>query len=65
MRTIRFTARFKRDYKRQKSGRHGKTLDVALKAVVRLLAADAPLPRHPFHEKNLRAAYPSEVLFEQ
>lgn len=30
MREIRFTGRFKRDYKREKSGRHGKTVDVAL-----------------------------------
>ncbi len=45
MRTIKFTARFKRDYRREKSARHGKKLDALLKAVVDTLAADAPLPR--------------------
>ena len=34
MREIRYTSRFKRDYKREKSGRHGKTLDAALMDVV-------------------------------
>lgn len=29
MREIRYTSRFKRDYQREKSGRHGKTLDDA------------------------------------
>lgn len=48
MREIRFTGRFKRDYKREKSGRHGKTVDVALMEVVNLLAADEPLPRRNF-----------------
>jgi len=45
MREIRFTGRFKRDYKREKSGRHRKTVDAALMEVVNLLAADEPLPR--------------------
>jgi mRNA interferase YafQ len=44
MRTIRYTNRFKRD----KFGRHGKTLDTDLTEIVRLLAADAPLPRRNF-----------------
>jgi len=48
MRTIKFTSRFKRDYKREKSGRHGKTLDTLLMAVVNLLAADRELPRRTF-----------------
>lgn len=48
MREINYTGRFKRDYKREKSGRHGKTLDVALMDVVNLLAADVPLPRRNF-----------------
>ena len=48
MRTISFTRRFKRDYKREKSGRHGKTLDAALMAVVNRLASDEPLPRRAF-----------------
>ncbi len=48
MRTIRYTNRFKRDYKREKAGRHGKTLDADLMQVVNLLAADTPLPRRNF-----------------
>ena len=48
MRTIKYTGRFKRDYKREKSGQHGKTLDAALMAVVDLLAADATLPHRNF-----------------
>jgi mRNA interferase YafQ len=48
MRTIRYTNRFKRDYKREKAGRHGKTLDRELTEIVRLLAADVPLPRKNF-----------------
>lgn len=43
MREIRFTSRFKRDYKREKSGRHGKILDAALTKILDLLAADMPL----------------------
>ncbi len=43
MREIRYTTRFKRDYKREKSGRHGKVIDAALMEVVNLLAADIPL----------------------
>ena len=45
MRTVRYTNQFKRDYRREKSGQDGKTLDAALLAVARLLAADQPLPR--------------------
>ena len=48
MREIRYVGRFKRDYKREKSGRHGKTLDAALLEVVRLLAAAEILPRRNF-----------------
>jgi len=48
MREIRFTGRFKRDYKREKSGRQGKIVDAALMEAVNLLAADKPLPRHYF-----------------
>jgi len=44
MRTIRRTARFKKDYKREVKGRHRATLDADLVAVVSLLASDAPLP---------------------
>jgi mRNA interferase YafQ len=48
MRTIRYTNRFKRDYRREKAGRHAKTLDTELTEIVRLLAADTPLPRRNF-----------------
>ncbi len=44
MREIRYTTRFKRDYKREKSGRHSKIIDAVLMKVVSLLAADMPLP---------------------
>ena len=48
MRTIKYTNAFKRDYKREKSGksrRHAERLDRELTEVVALLAADAALPR--------------------
>jgi len=48
MRTVRYTVRFKRDYRREKSGRLGKKLDALLMEVVNLLAADEPLPRRNF-----------------
>lgn len=44
MRTIRRTARFKRDYKREAKGRYRATLDEDLRAVLALLVADRPLP---------------------
>lgn len=43
MRIVRTTRRFERDYKRERSGRHSRTLDTALMEVVNLLAADKPL----------------------
>jgi mRNA interferase YafQ len=45
MRIVRYTSRFKRDYRREKSGRHGKKLDSLLMEVVEMLAADKPLSR--------------------
>jgi mRNA interferase YafQ len=48
MRTTRYTNRFKRDYKREKAGPRGKTLDADLAAILKLLAADTPLPRRNF-----------------
>lgn len=48
MREVRHTNRFKRDYRREKSGRHGKILDAALMSVVNQLAADFPLPHRNF-----------------
>ena len=48
MREIKYTNRFKRDHKREKSGRHGKKLDVVLMEAVNMLVADALLPRRYF-----------------
>jgi mRNA interferase YafQ len=45
MREVKYTNRFERDYRREKSGRHGRKLDALLVEVVNLLAADQPLPR--------------------
>jgi mRNA interferase YafQ len=45
MRIVKYTSRFKRDYRREKSGVLGKKLDVLLLETVNLLAADKPLPR--------------------
>lgn len=43
MRTINRTGQFKRDYKREKKGRHRETLDADLVEVVSKLVADEPL----------------------
>jgi mRNA interferase YafQ len=48
MRNVKHTGRFRRDYQREKSGRHGKRLDADLLATVTLLAKDEPLPRRYF-----------------
>jgi mRNA interferase YafQ len=54
MRTVKHTGRFRRDYQREKSERHGKRLDanllatVTLLATATLLAKDEPLPRRYF-----------------
>jgi mRNA interferase YafQ len=48
MRIVRHTGRFRRDYKREKAGRHGKRLDTELLQTVTLLAQDSPLPRRYF-----------------
>jgi mRNA interferase YafQ len=48
MRTVKYTNRFKRDYRREKSGRHGRNLDKLLMEVVEMLAGDKPLPRRNF-----------------
>jgi hypothetical protein len=45
MRTVKYTGRFKRDYRRDKSGVLGRRLDALLMEVVDLLAADKPLLR--------------------
>jgi mRNA interferase YafQ len=48
MRTIRYTKRFKQDYRREKAGRYGKTLNRDLNALIALPAADLALPRRNF-----------------
>ncbi len=48
MREIERTRQFRRDYRREKSGRLGKKLDVLLAEVVTMLAADTPLPARHF-----------------
>ena len=48
MRTVKYTTRFKRDYRREIASQHGKKLDTLLMEVVDLLAADTVLPRRNF-----------------
>jgi mRNA interferase YafQ len=48
MRTVRYTSRFRRDYKREKSGRHAKHLDTELLETMTMLAKNEPLPRRYF-----------------
>ena len=52
MRRIRPTRAFKRDYKREKVGRHRKRLDSDLSEVLAKLRVDAPLPER-FHDHRL------------
>jgi mRNA interferase YafQ len=48
MRTVRYTSRFRRDYRREQSGRLGKRLDAMLLETVNMLAKDEPLPQRYF-----------------
>jgi mRNA interferase YafQ len=48
MRAIERTSRFKRDYRREKSGVLSKKLDHLLIEAIDLLAADRPLPQRYF-----------------
>ena len=50
MRSVKYkyTRQFKHDYRRDKSGRHRRSLDIDLAEVVRLLANDEVLPRRYF-----------------
>lgn len=52
MRIIKYTNRFKRDYKKEKIGKHRSTLDADLLRVVHLLASDTALPER-FHDHPL------------
>ena len=56
MRTIEPTTRFRRDFKREKKGQHGKRLDAMLAEVIDMLAADAPLPPR-FRDHPLSGAW--------
>lgn len=44
MREIRRSTAFRRDYKRERAGRHGRQLDALLTEVLSQLAADVALP---------------------
>jgi mRNA interferase YafQ len=44
MRTIEYTTKFRRDYKRESKGIHKKTLAIDLKLVIQLLGKDVVLP---------------------
>ena len=48
MRIVKYTSRFRRDYRREKSGRHGRHLDAELLETVTMLVKDEPLPRRYF-----------------
>jgi mRNA interferase YafQ len=48
MRTVSYTSRFRRDYRREQSGRLGKRLDAMLLETVNMLAKDEPLPQRYF-----------------
>jgi mRNA interferase YafQ len=48
MRIVKYTGRFRRDYRREKSGRHGRRLDAELMEAVTRLAKDEKLPRRYF-----------------
>ena len=48
MRTVKHTGRFRRDYKREKSGWHGKRIDAELLETVAMLAKDEPSSRRYF-----------------
>jgi mRNA interferase YafQ len=48
MRKIEKSNKFKRDYRREKSGKFGKNLDTLLPEIVNLLAADIDLPKRVF-----------------
>jgi mRNA interferase YafQ len=49
MRTVKYTSRFRRDHKREKSGRHGKRLNAELLETITIPAKDEPLPQRYFN----------------
>jgi mRNA interferase YafQ len=52
MRIVKYTSRFRRDYKREKSGRHSKRLDDLLLETVDMLAKNEVLP-HRYYDHPL------------
>jgi mRNA interferase YafQ len=48
MRTVRYTSRFRRDYKREKAGRHNRYLDAELLKIVNMLSKGERLPQRGF-----------------
>ena len=48
MRTVRYTGRFRRDYKREKAGRHNRYLDAELLKIVNMLSKGERLPQRCF-----------------
>jgi len=44
MRTIDFTTKFKRDYKRESKGQYAQTFDASLRAAIALIASGSLLP---------------------
>jgi mRNA interferase YafQ len=48
MRTVRYTSRFRRDYKREKAGRHNRYLDAELAKIVNMLSKDERLAQRCF-----------------
>ncbi len=65
MRTIEWTNRFKRDYKRESGGRHRTYLDAILAPMVEALAKDWPLARirhQGWRERGILGAGWAEVV---
>jgi mRNA interferase YafQ len=56
MRTIDFTSRFSKDYKRVQRGPLGKSIQQQLQSVLDLLVADVPLPARN-HDHPLRGEW--------
>jgi len=48
MRTVKYTSRFRHDYKREKAGRHKRCLDAKLLKTVNMLSRDERPPRRYF-----------------
>jgi hypothetical protein len=69
MREIKYTTRFRRDYRREKSGRYRKQLDALLMEVVNLLAADKrsrtgiSITRWPANGATIATAISSPISF--